>query len=248
MATRMSAWGEGLRRSTSTGSKTDGSPSGRLGSRALARVGAVAPAVSALQPRLGRPGVNRVLSRNYGAEVERGRPGKGYILVLTANWHYIYCQLAEELSNKMSDTGSPRPVLDVGAPPPPANLADPPTRERLTPAAVEGLVRLAEIWRLTSTEVCSLLGDTSERTWFRMKKREWSGTLSQDSLTRVSVIIGIFKGLRLLFSEPLSDEWVRLPNKGSLYGGRRPLDVMIEGGIPKMLEVRRHIDASRGGL
>jgi hypothetical protein len=81
-----------------------------------------------------------------------------------------------------------------------------------------------------------------------MKKGEWSGVLSQDSLTRVSALIGIFKGLRLLFSEPLSDEWVRLPNKGALYGGRRPLDAMIEGGIPRMLEVRRHVDALRGGL
>jgi hypothetical protein len=81
-----------------------------------------------------------------------------------------------------------------------------------------------------------------------MKKGDWSGTLSQDALTRVSALIGIFKGLRLLFSEPLSDEWVRLPNKGPLYAGRRPLDVMIEGGIPKMLDVRRHIDALRGGL
>jgi hypothetical protein len=80
-----------------------------------------------------------------------------------------------------------------------------------------------------------------------MKKREWSGTLSQDTLTRISALLGIFKGLRLLFSKPLSDEWVRLPNQGPLYGGRRPLDTMI-GGIPKMLEVRRHIDALRGGL
>jgi hypothetical protein len=110
------------------------------------------------------------------------------------------------------------------------------------------MVRLAEIWRLTGPEVCALLGDVSERTWFRMKKGEWSGTLSQDTLTRISALIGIFKGLRLLFSEPLSDEWVRLLNKGPLYGGRRPLDTMIEGGIPKMLEVRRHIDALRGGL
>jgi len=140
------------------------------------------------------------------------------------------------------------PAMDFGLPPTPPNLADAATRERLTPAAVEGVVRLAEIWRLTSAEVCALLGNVSERTWFRMKKGEWSGALSQDTLTRVSVLLGIFKGLRLLFSEPLCDEWVRLPNKGPLYGGRRPLDAMIEGGIPKMLEVRRHIDALRGGL
>lgn len=132
-------------------------------------------------------------------------------------------------------------------PPAPPNLADPSTRERLTPAAVDAMVRLAEIWRLTSAEVCALLGDVSERTWFRMKKGGWSGALSQDTLTRISALLGIFKGLRLLFSEPLSDEWVRLPNKGPLYGGRRPLEAMIEGGIPKMLEVRRHIDALRGG-
>jgi uncharacterized protein (DUF2384 family) len=141
-----------------------------------------------------------------------------------------------------------RPATDGGQAAAIPNLSDAGTRERLTPAAVDGVVRLAEIWRLTSAEVCALLGDLSERTWFRMKKREWSGALSQDALTRISALVGIFKGLRLLLSEPLSDEWVRLPNKGPLYGGRRPLDVMIEGGIPKMLEVRQHIDALRGGL
>jgi uncharacterized protein (DUF2384 family) len=148
----------------------------------------------------------------------------------------------------MSFATAAGPAADLGPPPTPPNLADAATRARLTPAAVEGVVRLAEIWRLTSAEICVLLGDVSERTWFRMKKGEWSGALSQDTLTRVSALVGIFKGLRLLFSEPLSNEWVRLPNKGPVYGGRRPLDAMIEGGIPKMLEVRRHIDALRGGL
>jgi hypothetical protein len=130
----------------------------------------------------------------------------------------------------------------------PANLADASARARLTPAAVSGVVRLAALWRLTGAETCTLIGDVSERTWFRMKKGAWDGVLSQDSLTRISALIGIFKGLRLLFSEKLADEWVRLPNKGPLFGGRRPLDVMIEGGIPKLLQVRQHIDALRGGL
>ena len=141
-----------------------------------------------------------------------------------------------------------RPVIDPGVGLSVPNLSDVSTRGRLTPSAVDGMVRLAAIWRLTGPEVCALLGDVSERTWFRMKKGVWSGTLTQDTLTRISALVGIFKGLRLLFSEPLSDEWVRLPNKAPLYGGRRPLDTMIEGGIPKILEVRRHIDALRGGL
>ena len=138
--------------------------------------------------------------------------------------------------------------IDATTPVAPPNLSDADTRERLSPAAVEGSVRLAETWHLTSAEMCALLGDVSERTWFRMKKGEWQGVLSHDTLTRISALIGIFKGLRLLFSEPLSDEWIRLPNAGPIYGGRRPLDAMIAGGIPKMLDVRRHIDALRGGL
>lgn len=141
-----------------------------------------------------------------------------------------------------------RPPADTPATQAPPNLSDVAARDRLTPAAVAGMVRLADVWNLTSAEICALLGDVSERTWSRMKKGEWSGTLSQDTLTRISALLGLFKGLRLLFSQPLSDEWVRLPNKGALCGGRRPLDVMIEGGIPRMLEVRRHIDALRGGL
>src|SRR5271169_765057 len=96
-----------------------------------------------------------------------------------------------------------RPAIDPAAGQAAPNLSDAFTRERLTPSAVDGMVCLAEIWRLTGPEVCALLGDVSERTWFRMKKGEWSVTRSQDTLTRISALIGIFKGLRLMYSEPL---------------------------------------------
>jgi hypothetical protein len=137
----------------------------------------------------------------------------------------------------------------LAAPPPPlADLADPVARARLTPAAIDAVIRLADLWRLSGAETCQLLGNVSERSWFRMKKGQWTGALSQDALTRVSALVGIFKGLRLLFSLPLAHEWVRLPNKGPLFGGQRPLDLMRKGGIPAMLDVRQHVDALRGGL
>ena len=127
-------------------------------------------------------------------------------------------------------------------------LAEARTRSELTPAAVTAVVRLATIWRLNTAEICILLGDVSERTWFRMKKGNWPGTLTQDGLTRISALLGIYKGLHLLFSVPLSDDWIRLPNKGPLFANLSPLAAMLAGGIPTMLEVRRHIDALRGGL
>ncbi len=133
----------------------------------------------------------------------------------------------------------PRPLPDFG---------DAPTRARLTPSALRGLARLAEVWGLTGRDIAALLGDVSERKWVRMKAGGWTGMLTQDQLTRASALVGIFKGLRLLFSQPLADEWVRLPNRHPLFGGRAPLDAMLTGGIPSMLEVRRYVDALRGGL
>ena len=61
-------------------------------------------------------------------------------------------------------------------------------------------------------------------------------------------MVGVYKGLHLLFSEPLADEWVRRPNQESLFGGVSPIDYMIAGGIPAMLETRSYVDALRGGL
>src|SRR4051794_11319917 len=105
-------------------------------------------------------------------------------LATPANWRHICCREAERVMVQVSS--AVRPAVDPAPRPTPANLSDPPTRERLTPAAVDGIRRLSELWRLTSVEVCALLGDVSERTWFRMKKGDWSGALSQDALTRIS--------------------------------------------------------------
>ena len=128
----------------------------------------------------------------------------------------------------MASLDDASPFYDPGPALAPANLGDAATRARLSPAAIDGMVRLAAIWRLTSAEICALMGDMSDRTWFRMKKGRDAGggargALSQDTLTRISALVGIFKGLRLLFSEPLSDEWVRLPEQRarSLAGGAR---------------------------
>ncbi|MBE7209928.1 MAG: DUF2384 domain-containing protein [Gluconacetobacter diazotrophicus] len=132
------------------------------------------------------------------------------------------------------------------------DLSDPAMRERLSPAALDGMVRLAAIWKLSTEECCGLLGDLSERSWFRMKRADGRGerspALSPDMLTRISVLVGLFKGLRLMFSEELADSWMRLPNNGPLFGGATPLAVAMRRGIPGMLEIRAHVDALRGGL
>ena len=120
-------------------------------------------------------------------------------------------------------------------------------RERLTPTAIRAMKRVAEHWNLKGQEASALLG-VSPSTWDRMNAGKWDSSLSQDQLTRVSALVGVFKGLHLLFADAMADRWVRLRNKGLLFGNHSPIEVMIEGGIPMMLDVRRHVDALRGGL
>lgn len=120
-------------------------------------------------------------------------------------------------------------------------------RTRLTPTAVKAFRRLAEIWQLSNREAAALLG-VSLTTWERIKRGEWDGHLSQDQLTRVSALVGIYKGLHLLFADEMADRWPRLENKGPLFDSAPPINALMEGGIPLMLEVRRYVDAVRGGL
>jgi hypothetical protein len=120
-------------------------------------------------------------------------------------------------------------------------------RKRLTPSAVKAVLRLVAAWDGSNADGAALLG-VSESSWDRMKAGRWDGTLSQDQLTRASALIGIFKGLHLLFTDSMADRWPLLPNRGPIFDRKSPIEAMVEGGIPRMLETRQYIDALRGGL
>jgi uncharacterized protein (DUF2384 family) len=71
--------------------------------------------------------------------------------------------------------------------------------------------------------------------------------LTQDELTRISLLIGIFKALNILFSERLANQWVSRPNSNPMFRNQPPLVFLIQGGMPGMLAVRRLLDSRRGG-
>ena len=128
----------------------------------------------------------------------------------------------------------------------PQTFADESDRARLSEVALKAFLALMKAWDLSNAEASALLG-VSASTLDRMK-RGYRPTLSQDQLTRVSALVGVYKGLHLLFADETADEWARRPNSGPLFDRETPIEAMIEGGIPRMLEVRRYVDAVRGGL
>lgn len=144
-------------------------------------------------------------------------------------------------TNVHAHDGTPprRPIVQT--------FASPDDRERLTPSALEAMRNLAIAWHLTGDESAALLG-VSTSTWDRIRSGAARTTLSQDQLMRVSALMGVYKGLHLLFADDMADRWPRLRNTGPLFRNLTPIEAMEEGGIPRMLEVRRYIDALRGGL
>jgi hypothetical protein len=147
----------------------------------------------------------------------------------------------------MSDLAYTQLEAPLAPAPAPQTFAREEDRKRLSGAATKAFRRIAEAWRLSNAQSAALLG-VSGSTWDRIKRGERNETLSQDQLTRASAVIGLYKGLRLLFADGMADRWPSLQNRGSLFAGNTPVEAMVAGGIPLMLEVRRYIDAVRGGL
>src|SRR3984957_13590107 len=128
----------------------------------------------------------------------------------------------------------------------PQTFANEQDRARLSGVGLKAFLALAKAWGLSNGEASALLG-VSASTLDRMK-RGYRPTLTQDQLTRVSALVGVYKGLHLLFADETADEWARRPNSGPLLERESPIQAIIEGGIPRMPEVRRYIDAVRGAL
>ncbi len=120
-------------------------------------------------------------------------------------------------------------------------------RQRLSTTALEAFRTLSHRWHLNDAEAAALLG-VDDHTWSIIERGVCDDVLSQDQLTRVSIAVSIYSCLHLLFADGMADRWLRLPNSGVLFGDLTPIESMVEGGIPKMLDTRRHLDGVRNPM
>lgn len=161
---------------------------------------------------------------------------RGFLKNLAFRHTAIYIQ-PYDMESKMSLTS---PITDT----PGLSAYD---ADRVAAVAVKAYARIAEAWALKNETAAELVG-ASERTWARMKKPGWAGRLSKDQMLRVSALSGLYKALHLYFSDALADTWISLENAGPYFGGRPPLDIMLRGGLPAIMDTRDYVDALRGGV
>jgi hypothetical protein len=118
-------------------------------------------------------------------------------------------------------------------------------RRRLSPAAVRLFLQVADRWSLTVEQRRTLLGDISKPTYHNWQKGKVA-VLSRDQLERISLVLGIYQGLKLLFSDTAGAlRWLKSPNRDLPFAGGSPLDRLLCGGIDDLYVVRRYLDAWR---
>jgi len=113
-------------------------------------------------------------------------------------------------------------------------------------AALRTFWRMAEAWKLTTTEQITLLGVA--RTTLYQWKQGKVGPLDRHVLERLSYLFGIFAALQIMLPVPArANEWIRKPNTAPFLAGNSALQRMLGGQVADLFVVRQYLDAERGG-
>jgi hypothetical protein len=91
-------------------------------------------------------------------------------------------------------------------------------------ALARATMNLFRAWQLSDSEARTLLGDMAQRTWARWKEGN-IGRIDRDPVRGYA--------------------WIKKPN--SAFEDLSALDVMMRGDITDLIDLRRYLDAERGG-
>jgi uncharacterized protein (DUF2384 family) len=125
-------------------------------------------------------------------------------------------------------------------------------RGRLSGPGMRTFLNTANAWGLGERDRIIVLGHPARSTfhkWARDAKKRKPLKLPADVLTRISAVLGIHKALQILYLTPQEGvQWLRTPNRALLFDGQRPMDLITSGTQDGLLQVRRYLDAQRGGI
>jgi Protein of unknown function (DUF2384) len=125
-------------------------------------------------------------------------------------------------------------------------LNDASARKSLSASAVRLFLNLVERWKLNVDQRCRLLGDISKPTYHNWQNGK-VGVLSRDQMERISLLLGLHKGMALLFADDAAGlRWFKSANTEVVFGGKSPLERALQGSINDLYAVRRYVDAWRG--
>lgn len=127
----------------------------------------------------------------------------------------------------------------------PLSIADT-GHEQLSAPGFRTFLAITDRWGLAVDQRCRLLGGVPPATYHHWKANG-APAFPHDRLERLSLVLGIWKGLRTLFKDDTTAErWLKSANTDLPFAGESPLATMLRGSINDLYAVRRYIDGWRG--
>ncbi len=125
-------------------------------------------------------------------------------------------------------------------------------RRRLSAPGLRTFLAIADLWGLPEGERLLILGLPSRSTyygWVKAAREHRDITLDVDVLVRLSAVLGIHQALGVLHGgEADAVAWLKAPHGAPVFGGRPPMALITSGTQDGLMQVRRFLDAARGGL
>lgn len=124
--------------------------------------------------------------------------------------------------------------------------------DRLSAAALLNFFGITDEWALSTKQQMTLLGNPAKSSFYRMRdfaegKQSKPIRLNQDTLERVSYLMGIYKAINILLpNTQQAAEWIKKPNNAPLFAGSSALEKMLGGRVVDLSDVRRYLDGERG--
>jgi hypothetical protein len=118
-------------------------------------------------------------------------------------------------------------------------------RTRLSGPGLRTFLNVALRWRLCEEEQVRLLRATSEnefRHWVEAAQAQQSLTLETDVLMRISAVLGLLGDLQQIIATVDEEHrWLRGTNNAVPFLGRAPIEVLLNGTLENLLDVRRYV-------
>lgn len=112
--------------------------------------------------------------------------------------------------------------------------------------AWKSLQNLVQRFQFNEKEAKTLMGDMPRST-YQKGLHQHIGKLNRDQKERVSYLLGIYKSLRILFTDSTQAlTWIDRPNDLPPFNGTTPKSYMLEGSLVRLADVRRFLDFWRG--
>lgn len=120
-------------------------------------------------------------------------------------------------------------------------------KSQIGKAGLRMFFKLSALWGLNQDQQITLLGLSSRSTlreWKQKSEDDTTFRVSVDALERLSLIVGIRKGVEILYPQDRWNSYMHVNNRA--FGGRSMIDVMLEGSMKSLYSAREYLDANRG--